>query len=187
MAAATRVMRERRRLGWRAKYDGEAGKGNHDINKEGNGVEEGEGEGNEEGDGVEEGDCEGGKSDGDGDEGGRRRRGRGRQRGIQTRSAKDRTQRRSHRGRCRCRCCCRRQTPRTDATASFRTSPSSTRWGGAPRRGGRGRQRVFGRDASCGEERERPRPSSFLRHRGGGLIATAERRSGNADLLGGRR
>jgi hypothetical protein len=186
MARATRVMRERRRLGLRAKYDGEGGKRNHDIIKDGNGVEEGEGKGNKEGNGVEEGDGKGGKSNGNGNEGGRQQRGRGRQRGIQTRLAKDWTQCRTHHGRCRCRRCrcrCCRQTPRADASALFRTSPSSTRWGGAPPVRGWGQQRVFGCNASCGEEQERPRPSSFLRCCSGGFIAAAERRSGNGDLL----
>ncbi len=79
MATATRVMSERRRLGWRAKCFGNGGKGNHDGNKEGNGMEEGDGDGDKEGNGVEEGNSEGGKSDGNGDEGGERRRWRGRQ------------------------------------------------------------------------------------------------------------
>jgi hypothetical protein len=42
MAMATKVMSKRWGLGWRAKGNGDGGKGNHGSNKEGNGMEEGQ-------------------------------------------------------------------------------------------------------------------------------------------------
>ena len=75
---ATRVMREQRQLGWRAKGNGKGSKGNQDGNNESNGMEEDDDDGNKEGNGVEEGNGKGLKSDGNGNEGGElKRRARG--------------------------------------------------------------------------------------------------------------